>query len=622
MTTVPDPGVSFAGYRIEAMLGRGGMGVVYRATDLSLGRPVALKLIAPELAQDERFRRRFLDESRRAASLEHANVVPIYEAGEADGQLFIAMRYIEGSDLKTALRDGPLGRERTVALLGQIADALDAAHRRGLVHRDVKPANILLDAEGHAYLTDFGITKRLGGESTDTGRMVGTLDYMAPEQIEGGRVDGRTDAYALACVLYECVSGSSPFRRESEAETLWAHMQAEYAPLPGLEPVLARGFAREPDDRYATCGELIEAAAGSRVPARLMRRRFAILAAGALVLAATVAAAIVALTGGSAVAPAANGVAAIGNTGDGVDSFAGMEAPPSNIAVGDGAVWVLNTQNRTIARIDPRTKRVVQTFERPVQPVDLAVGAGALWVGNADERGFMTKVSVSRVDPETERVTHTEDVPRNPDRGGWETSGHPMIAVGAGGVWTGNRQGTISRLDPATGKLVATIDVFGARLAAGREGVWIIGPEPNQITGIDPRTNKITGDDIHLGANSLLGIAVGAGAIWATSEEGKLWRIEPGPGREPLTTTIDVGVGSEYVAFGDGLVWTANYVDGTVSRIDPTDQHGRGEVPVGAAQGWRPARVRPGSAWRKARADGLPRSTAARCRPAAGSPTS
>ena len=205
------PGTTFAGYRVDAPVGRGGMGIVYRATDLSLGRPVALKLIAPELSENERFRARFLREPRLAASLDHPNVIPIYEAGEHEGQLYLAMRFVEGSDLKTVLeREGKLTPDRTVKVLGQVAGALDAAHRRALVHRDVKPANVLIDGEGHVYLTDFGITKQLGGDSTDTGRVVGTLDYLAPEQIRGEPVDGRTDVYALGCLLYECLAGAPP----------------------------------------------------------------------------------------------------------------------------------------------------------------------------------------------------------------------------------------------------------------------------------------------------------------------------------------------------------------------------------------------------------------------------
>jgi len=258
------PGTTFAGYRVESLLGRGGMGVVYRAWDVSLERPVALKLIAPEQAENDRFRARFLKEPRLAASLDHANVVPIYQAGEHDGQLYLAMRFVEGHDLGSVLhRDERLRPERSLAILAQIASALDAAHRRGLVHRDVKPANVLLDEQDHAYLTDFGITKQLGGASTDTGRVVGTLDYLAPEQIRGEGVDGRTDCYALTCVLYECLAGVPPFRRQTEAETLWAHVQVEPPSLPGhptLDPILRTGLAKEKDERYASCVELIEAA--------------------------------------------------------------------------------------------------------------------------------------------------------------------------------------------------------------------------------------------------------------------------------------------------------------------------------------------------------------------------
>jgi serine/threonine protein kinase len=256
MIALMSAGATFAGYRVDALVGRGGMGVVYRATDLSLERPVALKLIAPQLADDQRFRARFLREPRLAAALDHPSVVPIYEAGEHEGQLYLAMRYVEGSDLKTLLeRDERLSPERSLSILAQIADALDAAHRRGLVHRDVKPGNVLLDDDGHAYLTDFGITKQRGGDSTDTGQMVGTLDYLAPEQIRGEDVDGRTDCYALACVLYECLAGTPPFRRATEAETLWAHMQETPAPRRTTQPQ-SHAQPRTRQDKRGPSGKL------------------------------------------------------------------------------------------------------------------------------------------------------------------------------------------------------------------------------------------------------------------------------------------------------------------------------------------------------------------------------
>src|ERR1044071_7193155 len=196
-------GTELAGYRLEALLGRGGMGVVYRAHDLALDRDVALKLLAPHLADDVSFRERFLTESRVAASLEHPNVVPIHDAGEIDGQLYIVMRLVEGSDLKAVMREGPLEPARAVRIVEQIAGALDAAHACGLVHRDVKPSNVLLDEREHVYLTDFGLTRRLAdlGIPGEHGLSLGTPAYVAPEQIVGEEVDGRADLYSLACLL-------------------------------------------------------------------------------------------------------------------------------------------------------------------------------------------------------------------------------------------------------------------------------------------------------------------------------------------------------------------------------------------------------------------------------------
>jgi YVTN family beta-propeller protein len=276
--TVHEPGSEIAGYRIESVIGRGGMAVVYRAEDLRLRRKVALKLLTPHLADSEQFRQRFILESRLAASLDHPNIVPIYEAGEADGQLFIAMRYVLGSDLKGLLakQSGPLAEGRLLRLFAQIGDALDAAHRAGLVHRDVKPANILVVAgQGppHAhgdpvYLTDFGLTKRtseLSSGLTGTGHFLGTVDYVSPEQIQGKPVGPGTDIYALGCVLYECLTGQLPFRRDDDAALLWAHLVDMPPPVTGIRPevgpavnaVVARAMAKDPADRYQTCRELV-----------------------------------------------------------------------------------------------------------------------------------------------------------------------------------------------------------------------------------------------------------------------------------------------------------------------------------------------------------------------------
>jgi Protein kinase domain len=262
-------GSAFAGYRIEELAGRGGMGVVYRATDLDLERTVALKLISAELSDNSGFRRRFEAESKIAASLDHPNVIPLFHAGEHDGLLYLVMRYVEGEDLRDEIAmHGRLSPERAVSITAQIASALDAAHAKGLVHRDVKPANILLALGDHAYLTDFGLTKRLlvDSEETVTENLLGTLDYVAPEQIRGQEVGPRTDIYALGCVLFNALTGKAPFAALEREGKLWAHVSEPPEPLgadfpAALDGVIARALAKEPAERFETAGDLADAAA-------------------------------------------------------------------------------------------------------------------------------------------------------------------------------------------------------------------------------------------------------------------------------------------------------------------------------------------------------------------------
>lgn len=272
----PRVGTELAGYRVESLLGQGGMGVVYVAEDRRLKRKVALKLLAPDLAEDEVFRERFLRESELAASIDHPNIVPIYEAGASEDLLFIAMRYVEGSDLRERLQAGRLEPGEAISILAQVASALDAAHARGLVHRDVKPSNVLLDTgarpdgSDHVYLADFGLTKRLSENSGlgDDGQLMGTIDYVAPEQIAGEETDGRADVYSLGCVLYECLVGEPPFPRETDVAVVFAHLDAEppaaserRPELPAaLDAVIARALAKEADERFQTCRELARAA--------------------------------------------------------------------------------------------------------------------------------------------------------------------------------------------------------------------------------------------------------------------------------------------------------------------------------------------------------------------------
>jgi predicted Ser/Thr protein kinase len=264
-----EQGSELGGYRIEEPIGQGGMGVVYRVTNVALGRVYALKLLAPALAEDEQFRRRFQREMRIAASLHHPHVVGIHYAGEQDGLLFLAMDYVEGTDLHHVLaKEGALDPARAVELLTQVASALDAAHANGLVHRDVKPANVLIttqDGVDHAYLTDFGLAKRSDTLSglTVQGNVVGTCDYMAPEQVTGERTDARTDVYALACVFFRMLTGKVPYERDTSVATLFAHVHdpppALTSPVcheyPEFGQVLERAMAKQPNDRYLSAGD-------------------------------------------------------------------------------------------------------------------------------------------------------------------------------------------------------------------------------------------------------------------------------------------------------------------------------------------------------------------------------
>jgi serine/threonine protein kinase len=264
-------GTEVAGYRLERVLGRGGMSVVYLAEHLRLGRKVALKLLDAALSEDESYRERFIRESRRAAELDHPNVIPIYDAGEEYGQLYLAMRYVEGCDLKELIRrQGSIPLGRTLFILEQVASALDAAHERDLIHRDVKPSNILVaEPSDRVYLTDFGVVKHTASRGlTRTGFFIGTVDYAAPEQIEGLPLDPTTDVYALGCVFYECMTGRPPYDREGEVAVMHAHLTEPPPPLTAARPdlpkalnrVLATAMAKAMGERYPSCEAFVVAA--------------------------------------------------------------------------------------------------------------------------------------------------------------------------------------------------------------------------------------------------------------------------------------------------------------------------------------------------------------------------
>ncbi|MFI7676087.1 protein kinase [Actinophytocola sp. NPDC049390] len=259
-------------YRIDGVLGKGGMSVMYRATDIRLGRKVALKVIAEHLTEDPEFRERFVDEARNTSAIDHANVVPLYDFGEVDGLLYIAMRLVDGSDLASLVKGGPLTPERALALLSQVAEALDNLHERGLVHLDVKPANVLVTSREstaeHVYVADFGLTRRgATGHRTRGGDFLGSPTYAAPEHLRGEPVDARTDAYSLACVLFACLAGRPPFQG-AVPEVIQGHLNREPPSLtevvpslpPAIDEVIRRGMAKSPTNRYASCRELIAAA--------------------------------------------------------------------------------------------------------------------------------------------------------------------------------------------------------------------------------------------------------------------------------------------------------------------------------------------------------------------------
>jgi hypothetical protein len=592
-------GATFAGYRVESLVGRGGMGVVYRAWDLSLERPVALKLIAPELAEDERFRARFLREPRLAASLDHPGVVPIYEAGEWERQLYLAMRFVEGSDLKSVLeREGRLAPERALVVLAQVADALDAAHRRELVHRDVKPANVLLDEDGHAYLTDFGITKQLGAVTTDTGRVLGTLDYLAPEQIRGEDVDGRTDGYALGCVLYECLAGTPPFRRSTVAETLWAHMNDQPAALPdqpSLAPVFRRGLAKSREDRYGTCADLVDAAAselGLAAPRAAGRRSRAalLLAIGGVLLGAAAVLALIGDLGGDdseSGAPlldvATNSVGAVDARASELALAAPLPGRPTDVAAAGETAWVATVDSTAVTGVSARTRSISRTVPLAGRADAVAVGEGSVWVADGG-RGV-----VSRIEAGYERVSDRFPVPAS--REAAQPSGRlqaprASLAVAGGAVWLTNGSGRLVQIEAGTGE--TTDAPVGRRLdavTAGGGAVWALSSRSASVLRVDPHDGGVT-DTISIAARSgadapfPVAIAASSRAVWVLNgNTATVTQIDPRA--LGVVTTIPIGVDrvpTDIAASGD-TAWVSNG-DGSIARIDDGAREAK-EIRVG-----------------------------------------
>src|SRR5664279_3111411 len=371
-------GAQIGAYRIESYVGRGGMASVYEATDIRLDRRVALKLLAQELSEGSDFRERFVRESRFAASLDHPNIVPIYEAGEADGHLYIAMRYVRGNNLAGVLRkDGPFEPRRALAILSPVADALDAAHNAGLVHRDVKPANILLTAAAgrdgyeHVYLTDFGLTKATSARTklTATGNFIGTMAYVSPEQIRGEPLDARTDLYALGCVAYECLTGVPPFVRDDQAALLWAHLNDPPAAvsvhkhdLLPADPVVAKALSKDPLDRYESCAEFTQSLSDALLT----------VVAAVLAVAAIIAVAVV-------VRPTTETVEGTGRPAGVPVTTEATGSPGGTSATSTDASAAVDTATQQVAAPPPAT-----TSFQPASPVPSVVPAPSLAIPPVD----------------------------------------------------------------------------------------------------------------------------------------------------------------------------------------------------------------------------------------------
>lgn len=545
-------GSDFLGYRIEELIGRGGMGVVYRAQDLRLKRPVALKFVAPSLARDARFRERFARESELVMSLEHPNVVPIYDAGDVDGRVYLAMRLVDGNDLGSLIRaEGALEAARAIAIGTQIAAALDAAHARGLVHRDVKPSNVLLDGSEHVYLADFGLTRRLDDQTAELSddRSVGTPAYLAPEQLEGRPLDGRADGYALGCLLYECLTGEPVFPRDSRLAVAWAHLEDE-PPRPSrrntalpeaIDAVIAKALAKDPEGRFASCAALVGAAgrALGLGTTRASHRRRTLLIAGAVALGVAAAAAAIATT-----------LARVGGP-----LFAGPN---------------------TLARIDPATNRVVKVIRVGNDPVVSAGTDFTVWTYN---RGDGTITQVNGV---TNRVVATTRVARPAECCSLFSGpvlGADVADLSVSGAWfvEGGTAGSKPRLahllvDSARA-VQYPLPITPVGVAVGGAAVWVVGHDSrhDEVLRIAPATGRVTATIRRPRSAGIDSIAFGYGWVWGVSSaKATLYRIAPHPLRWDGSRVIaDSRATQPEIMFRGPDIWVRT-ADGMTNEIHPS----------------------------------------------------
>jgi hypothetical protein len=557
MSEVPTTtGTDFVGYRIDEEIGRGGMGVVYRAYDLRLKRTVALKLIAPEFAVDERFRERFARETELVMSLEHPNVVPIHDAGDVDRRLYLAMRLVD-SDLRKVLRaEGALEPARALAICRQVASALDAAHAKGLVHRDVKPSNVLLDENEHVYLADFGLTRRLEkqGSLATNGRSVGTPAYLAPEQIEAGPVDGRADVYALGCVLFECLTGGPPFGGGSRLETAWAHLEEEPPSARALVPelpeaidsIVRAALAKEPDDRYPTCAALISAAEhalGLGGSTQLHRRR-AMLLVAATMLTVVVAAAVAAIL-----------------------ATDGHGKPPTPAAP-------LFARPDSLVRIDPVAHKVSAVIDVGSDPVVAAAGGHSVWVYNKDS------ATVSQIDARTNRLVKTTTIYSLSDQCCSLFTG-PVLAADASGAWLvhgglNEQPRWLTHIPAAVGReREYPLDITPTGVAVGGDAVWVVGyrGRDHQVLRIDRATGHLSKRIRFPAGAAVDSIAYGYGAVWVmSSSTHTAYRIDPRTIRRTRIFVVGNSPATrpEIVPYRHDIEFRLTEGGGTDASIDPS----------------------------------------------------
>jgi len=587
----PKVGSELLGYHLEELIGRGGMGVVFRARDQRLERNVALKLLAPELASDERFRSRFLRESVLLASLDHPNVIPIYDAGEAGGRLFIAMRYVEGGDLHDLLRAGPLEPELALELCSQVAEALDAAHERGLVHRDVKPSNVLLDGNRHVYLADFGLTRHIAGGDAPAleARSLGTIDYIAPEQIRGEETDGRADLYSLGCLLYECLTGCPPFRRTSDLAVAFAHLEEEPSAPSELEELMKKALAKAPEDRYQSGEGLVSAArAALRLDAPRRRRWPLVVAAVVFGLVAAGSLAILLTRGGSTARAAPTGrLLRIDPQSNRVTGTHDIGGDPTAIAFGDGHGWVSTRLDRRLWRIDLRpTAFDAKPFPAGSYPLGVAVGGGEVYVPERSGLdGAVNMLDAASVQPVGPIPTGVGDAFGGPitSRGGrvWyaeELAGKGRVVRLERGSGAGGRVAVRIPIPDPQPLNETHIRLDFADIAAGPHDVWVAGDAlDRRIFRIDPQRKRVVAQ-IHL-PFSPDGIAVGDGGVWVTGQLANVVaRIDPVTNR--VGPIIDVGRGPTGVAVGPDSVWVANTVGRSIWRINPVSNQIVKRIPL------------------------------------------